>query len=59
MCTDSFAFLLVRKKIEMFLQEERRGVEAVYSRWVYLKNVKILNIYNWKINIKKTIDVLK
>ena len=25
LCTDSFAFLLVRKKIEMFLQEERRG----------------------------------
>ena len=32
LCTDSFAFLLVRKKIEMFLQEERRGGEDVYSR---------------------------
>ena len=53
MCKAVSLFVLVRKKGDRFLQE------AVCSGCMHLKSVKIMNIYNYMINIKKTIDVLK
>lgn len=59
MCRAVSLFVLVRRKTGFGRKREENLYEAVFSECLHLKRVKILNIYNCEINIKKIIDMIR